>query len=134
MGEISHKTRRLVEKRPRDRLSAFLRARFKGYGATQRLAKIMDATPKAAENAMLGHWPCDLHFAAIVRHFGKDVWDAVFAPEVDAVLSQLQEEERRLAQQLAEIRARRRQAQGLGEGGSGVRAEARGLAREASDD
>lgn len=127
MGSISHKSRRRADERPRDRLGQFLRDRFKGYGAAHRLSAIMQATPKAAENAMSGHWPNDQHLAAIVRHFGKDVWDAVFAPEVDAQLAQLQQEERRLADKLAEVRRLRRQAEGSDGDGSGPRPAASSL-------
>lgn len=110
MGTESHGTRRSA--RPRDRLSRFLRHQYSGAHAVKALARDMGSTPKAAENALAGHWPSDLHLAAIVRRFGRDVWAAVFEPEIEPVLARLQEEERRLAEQLQAARARRRQVQG----------------------
>lgn len=112
MGEFTQGRRAMADERPRERLGRFLRDKFRGSGAVKRLAATIEATPKVAENAMLGHWPGDDTFAAIVRAFGRDVLDAVFAPEIEPVLAKLKEQERRLEEQLAEARARRRQAEG----------------------
>lgn len=118
MGELPQTTtRRMADERPRERLSRFLRDKYRGASAIKRLAVDMDATPKAAENALIGHWPGDLHFAAIVRRFGRDVLDAVFAPEIEPVLARLSAEERTLHEQLETVRALRRQISG---GAAGV--------------
>lgn len=134
MGQTPQPSRRMVEDRPRDRLSAFLRQKYRGYGAVRDLANDMGSTVRTAENVMLGHWPSEPHLAAIIRRFGKDVWDAVFAPEVDVVLAQLQQEEARLGEQLAEVRRRRRQAEGLGARDPGVRPAAAVDVRRNADD
>jgi len=133
MGVDTHGSHRRGE-RPRERLSRFLRSRYSGAHAVKALAADMRATPKAAENALLGHWPGDLHFAAIVRRFGRDVLDAVFAPEIEPVLAKLQEEERTLEEALAQARARRRQIEGGDHGGAKAGAGASASARDPSND
>ena len=117
--------------RPRDRLQTFLEARF--AGRPQDLAHELNVSKKSAENLLNGHWPADdLKLAAIFSRFGRDLYDAVFAPDVDAVLARLHEEERQLAEQLAEIQRRRRQAEGLRENGAGARASRSRADREAA--
>lgn len=111
MGLDSHTSHRSPV-RPRDRLRGFLRDQYRGEHSTKRLAGDIGCTAKTAENILTGHWPNDLHFAAIVRRFGRDVWDAVFLPEIAPVLARLTEEERRLDHELQVARARRRQAEG----------------------
>lgn len=98
--------------RPRARLARYLNDQYRGEHRTKRLAADIGCTPRAAENALLGHWPSDLHLSAIVRRFGRDVVDALFLPDIDATLAKLQEEEARLARQLEAASARRRQAEG----------------------
>lgn len=98
--------------RPRDRLQLYLRGKYAGPGATKRLAMDIEATPKTAENILDGHWPSDLHFAAIVRRFGQDIWDAVFLPDIDETLARLREEERHLDHALQAARSRRLQVEG----------------------
>jgi hypothetical protein len=102
--------------RPRDRLRRFLRARLNGPFQAKQLARIADCTPKTAENILASHWPNDVHLAAIVRHFGADLLDAVFRPEIDATLVRLAQEERQLAQQLQATRLHRLQVEGRGFG------------------
>lgn len=115
--------------RPRDRLHAFLSARF--GGRPQDLANELNFSKKSAENLLNGHWPSDdLKLAAIFARFGRDLVDAVFAPDVNAVLARLQEEERQLAEQLTDIRRRRREAEGLGVRGPGDRSTAVGVVPE----
>lgn len=127
MGKISQPR----SSRPRDRLRTFLRSRYAG---PTELANELHFTMKSAENLLDGHWPADdLKLAAIFARFGRDLYDAVFAPDVDAVLARLHEEERQLAEQLAEVRRRRRQAEGLGERDPDVREAAAPVASEASD-
>lgn len=111
MGTESYKSRGAPD-RPRERLKRFLRDQYSGAHAIKSLARDMGSTPKAAENALAGHWPNDLHLAAIVRRFGRDVWAAVFEPEIEPVLARLQQEERLLNEQLQAARARRRQIEG----------------------
>lgn len=102
--------------RPSERLGRYLRHQYRGAHQIKSLARDMGATPKAAENALKGHWPNDLHFAAIVRRFGRDLLDAVFAPEIEPVLAKLNEEERQLEEALEAVRKRRRQAAGRPQG------------------
>jgi hypothetical protein len=105
--------------RPRDRLRDFLASRYNGRPSD--LASELKCSKKSAENLLDGHWPADdLKLAAIFCRFGRDLYDAVFAPDVNAVVARLQEEERQLAEQLAEIRNRRRQAEGLVQRGPGI--------------
>lgn len=108
MGDFPHAS----TDRPRDRLKHFLRRRYRGPGQAKALAADMSSTVKAAENVLEGHWPSELHLAAIVRRFGKDLWDAVFAPEIEPVLARLSQEERELEEALERVRAHRRQAGG----------------------
>jgi hypothetical protein len=102
--------------RPRERLRLFLHAR--GYrGRPTALAAELKVPLKAAENLLDGHWPADdLKLAAMFSRFGKALYDAVFAPDVDEVLAQLKEREARLEQELAQTRSRLRQAEGRSEG------------------
>lgn len=131
MDNSSHdSSRRMVGERPRERLSRFLRDKYRGASAIKRLAVDMDATPKAAENALIGHWPGDLHFAAIVRRFGRDVLDAVFAPEIEPVLAKLKQQERDLEEALAAARTLRRQAEGGAAGVQGSVAEVASFTRD----
>jgi hypothetical protein len=108
--------------RPRERLRAFLVARY-GNRPTE-LARDLNFGVKRAENLLNGHWPADdLTLAAIISRFGKDLWDAVFAPDVDQVLAQLKEQEARLEEELARTRERLRRAAGSGPGDPGASAE-----------
>jgi hypothetical protein len=126
MGKISPTS----SSRPRDRLTKFLRANFRG---PTELAQELNLTTKSAENLLNGHWPADdLKLAAIFARFGRDLYDAVFAPDVDAVLVRLQEEERQLAEQLAEIKRRRREAESRRGDGASSRVSSSHLDREAA--
>lgn len=113
MGSLPHNSRRA--ERPRDRLKALL---WQHYRTPKELARALRCTPKAAENMLNGHWPGDLHMAAIIRQLGLALWDAVFAPEIEPVLAALSTEERRLEEQIAAVRARRLQIKGGEEGSS----------------
>lgn len=110
MGRDSHTSHDRQAERPRDRLSLYLRSRYGGQ--TKALARDMGSTVKAAENVMNGHWPSDLHLAAIIRRFGQDIWRAVFAPEIDVELARLSQEQRDLEERLELVSARIRQAEG----------------------
>jgi hypothetical protein len=98
--------------RPRNRLAEYLSRQYRGAHRTKALAGDVGCTPKAAENILNGHWPNDLHFAAIVRRFGRDVLDAIFLPEIDPVLARLAVKEAELDRALQAARARRRQVEG----------------------
>lgn len=104
--------------RPRERLSAYLRQMYQGTGRDKRLASDLAISPKAARNLFEDHWPGDDTFEAILRRFGNDVVRVVCTPAIAPVLAELTEREARLARQLAEATARRRQAEGLLEGAS----------------
>lgn len=97
---------------PRGRLAAFLTRQYRGEHKTKRLASDIDCTPKAAENILRGHWPNSRHMAAIVRRFGRDVVEAMFAPEIDDTVARLEAEVRQLEDQLEQKRALARQASG----------------------
>lgn len=112
MGSNSHRP----EGRPRERLADFLDRRYRGRGRIKELAADMGATPKAAENVLAGHWPNDLHLKAIIQRFGADVWDAVFAPDIDAHAARLAQEENELEEALELVRQRQRQATGRRKG------------------
>ena len=85
------------------RLAAYVRPRAN----TKQLALLADCDLRTAENIRRGHWPSARHFAAIVSAFGRDVLDAVFNPEIDAVEARLQEEERHAREVYLAARARR---------------------------
>jgi hypothetical protein len=110
MGRDSHTSIDGLAERPRDRLGRFLRRRYRGQ--TKALAHDMNSTVKAAENVMNGHWPNDLHLAAIYRRFGEDLLNAVLRPEIEPVLAELSQQERDLEEALELVRAHRRQAEG----------------------
>jgi hypothetical protein len=103
MGRDSHDLR--------GRLASYLRKQYQGHGA-KRLANDIGCTPKTAENILGGHWPRAEHLASIVRHFRRDVVDAVFGPEIDETVSRLQQEVRDLERQLAAKRAHLRESAG----------------------
>jgi uncharacterized small protein (DUF1192 family) len=94
---------------PRERLAAYLERKFPardGY-RYKRMANTFRTTPATAENWVRGHWPQSKHLQRIVRHFGQDVLDAIFGPDIDETLARLRQEEASLEAQLAEKRARR---------------------------
>jgi uncharacterized small protein (DUF1192 family) len=97
---------------PRGRLALYLRRKLAGEHQSKRLARMIDCTPRTADNILSGHWPSSRHWAGIARAFGRDVVDAVFTPEIDETVAQLQEEVRALEEQLHEKRARARAATG----------------------
>lgn len=98
--------------RPSERLATYLRHQYRRDHQIKRLAEDLSTTQKAAENILKGHWPGDLQWAAIVRRFGRDVLDAVFAPEIAPVIARLSQEQRDLEERLELVRAHRRQAEG----------------------
>lgn len=98
--------------RPSERLALYLRSQYRRDHRIKRLAADIDCTQKAAENILGGHWPGDLHFAAIVRRFGRDVLDAVFGQDIDATIARLTAEARDLEQQLQDIHARAKAVRG----------------------
>lgn len=111
MGTESHETR------PSERLALYLRGQYRKDHRIKKLAQDLvsegvTCTQKTAENILGGHWPSDLHFAAIVRRFGRDVLDAVFGADIDETVARLTAEARALEQQLQDIQARARQAKG----------------------
>lgn len=111
MGTESHQS--LDAARPSQRLAIYLRSQYRRDHRSKRLSSDIECTAKAAENILAGHWPNDLHFAAIVGRFGRDVLDAVFGPEIDETVSRLTAKARELEQQLQEVRALQRQAEGF---------------------
>lgn len=99
--------------RPRERLGAFLRQMYPGLGRDKRLAADVQISPKAARNLFEDHWPNDATFSAIVRRFGRNVVRVVTEPDIDPVLAELTEKEARLARELEQARAHRREVQGV---------------------
>lgn len=97
---------------PRGRLAVYLARQYRGEHKTKRLASDIECTAKTAENIMSGHWPNSRHMAAIVRRFGRDVIEAVFAPEIDDTVARLEAEVRQLEEQLEEKRKLARQVAG----------------------
>lgn len=103
MGEIP-------QSRPKHRLNAYLRERYRSVSAMAYDARL---PRKTAENLLVGCcWPSDTTFAALVRRFGHDLLDALFAPEIEPVVARLEEKERQLAREFQAVRARRHEAQG----------------------
>lgn len=110
---------------PRVRLARYLAKRFPprdGFSA-KRLSGVLRCTPKAADNILHAHWPNSRHWQRIVQHFGRDVVDAVFGPDINETVARLKREEADLERQLLEKRARRLQAEGF-DPGRDERAEA----------
>jgi len=93
-----------------DLLGDFLRRRT---DSAKDLARLIDCDPRTAEGFRAGrYWPGARHWRLIVRAFGRDVWSAVFEPEIDPVLARLTREQRQLEERLYEIQARRRAVEG----------------------
>jgi hypothetical protein len=96
------------------RLARFLEGQY-GSDRACRLAQDIDCDVRTAKNILDRHWPSARHLRSIIRRFGRDVIEAVFAPEIEPVLARLSAEERELEERLERVRARRRQAAGLSE-------------------
>ncbi len=94
------------------RLAAFLRRQYISERES-RLSQDIDCDPRTAKNLLNDTWPNARHWAHIVRRFGQDVLDAVFAPEIDATVARLAEELRHLEELLERKRAAARQAEGV---------------------
>lgn len=90
-------------RRLQSRLSRFVAER----ASAKQLARLIDSDVRTAENIRRGYWPQARHFAAIVHAFGRDVIDAVFNPELDAVEARLEAEERHARQVYLAARAAR---------------------------
>lgn len=92
-----------------ERLSRFLSDKVSGPGRDKRLAQMIDCDPRTARNLFEGYFPGARHWREIVRLFGRDVLDAVFEPEIDAVLArqkaEIQALERELHDRKAHLRA-----------------------------
>lgn len=115
MGRFSQ-TRGCAPQRPRDRLRAYLERDYRGRPTA--LAREAEISVKAAENALNGHWPQDETLRALVLRFGRDVWDALFAPDIEPVLARLTQEEREAEERLEAVRRRRCAVEGGHEGRS----------------
>jgi hypothetical protein len=103
------------------RMSAFLRSHSDGDAAC-RLAQDIDCDPRTAKNLLDKHWPSARHMRGIVKRFGRDVWEAVFEPDIDATIARLAGELSHFEQQAEHRRAMLRQAEGRmarGQGGVG---------------
>lgn len=94
------------------RLATFLRRQYISERES-RLSRDIDCDPRTAKNLLNDTWPNARHWARIVRRFGQDVLDAVFAPEIDATVARLAEELRSLEDLLEQKRAAARQAEGV---------------------
>lgn len=94
-----------------ERLSRFLRRQYETDHACQ-LARDLDCDVRTAKNALNNFWPRAKTWRQIVRRFGRDVLDAVYAPDIDAVTARLSEELRALEEQAEHRRAMLRQAEG----------------------
>ncbi len=101
------------------RLGTFLRSRS---GNAKVLGRQIGADPRTAESILAGHWPSARNWRGIVRAFGRDVLDAVFAPDIDAVVARLSEEERQIEERLEAVRAHRRALAGGAQHGAEVQA------------
>lgn len=113
--------------RPRERLSAFLRQMYPGLGRDKRLAADLKISARSARNLFEDHWPNDDTYAAILRRFGRSVARVLTEPDIDPVLAELTEKEARLARELEQARALRREVEGL------VESVPRGLAGDEAE-
>lgn len=96
------------------RLRDFLDGQYPSEKA-KRLARDINCEVRTAKNILdkrTPHWPSARHLRAIVQRFGRDVLEAVFEADIDAVNARLAQEERDLAEKLAQIAARRQQVTG----------------------
>lgn len=79
----------------------------------KRLADWFGCTEKTAEHFRQGtSWPNARHWVLIVRHFGNDILDSLYGPEINDTLARLRREERQLREKLHEIETRRIAAAG----------------------
>ena len=79
------------------------RQRYQRDGA-KNLARDIGCTERTAKNILGGHWPRAAHLRAIIASFGRDAWDALFAPDIDETAARLAREVRELERQLQEKR------------------------------
>lgn len=93
-------------RRLQSRLSAFVAER----ATAKQLARLIGSDVRTAEGIRRGYWPQARHMAAIVQAFGRDVLDAVFSPELEAVEARLEAEEHHARQVYLAARARRQAA------------------------
>ncbi len=107
----------------RKRLGRFLERQYQSDKAC-RLSQDISCDPRTAQNILNCHWPNARHMRAIIRRFGRDVIEAVFAPEIEPVHARLIAEERALEEKLERVRAHRRQVAGGGQSGPQYVAEA----------
>lgn len=91
-------------------LGDFLRRRTT---SAKDLARLIDCDPRTADGFRAGrHWPQAKHWKLIVRQWGRDALEAVFAQDIDAEYARLAREEQDLLGKLHDLRARRQAAQG----------------------
>jgi hypothetical protein len=84
------------------------RERYRTNGA-KNLAADIECDPRTAKNILAGHFPRPAHLRRIVRMFRRDVIEALFAEDIDAVNARLAQEERELEERLHAIRTLRGQ-------------------------
>jgi hypothetical protein len=95
----------------RKRLGRYLEKQYASEKAS-RLSQDIQCDPRTAQNILNCHWPNARNMRAIVRRFGRDVIEAVFAPEVEPTLARLTAEVRALEEKLERTRAHHRQVAG----------------------
>lgn len=88
-------------------------AKYVGPYPAKNLSRWIGCTEKTADAFRRGEsWPNARHWQLIVRHFGRDILEAIFEPEIDETLARLRREERELREKLHDIEARRLKALG----------------------
>ncbi len=87
------------------RLPAFLSGRVT---SPKDLARSIDVDPRTARNILEGHWPSREAWRGLVRAWGYDVLEAVFAPDIDHAAARQTAELKRQEELLEHREARRR--------------------------
>jgi hypothetical protein len=121
MAEIGTHFMDLEDYALQQRLAEFLRSQYPSEharaGIEKRLGRDIQCDVRTAKNLLAGHWPSARHLRAIVKRFGRDVWDVVFEPDVDPTIAKLKQEVRELEEKLAQANARYQQVSGDRVGG-----------------
>lgn len=91
-------------------LSDFLAA--KRLDRPKELGAAIDVDPRTARNVLDGHWPGRDALKGLVRAFGYDVLEVVFASEIDDATARQTAELKRQEKLLEDRKARRRAVAG----------------------
>lgn len=100
--------------RARERLGAFLRARYPLANRTALLAADIGVSERAARNLLENHWPGDEVFDTLLAFFGRSLEAELCDPVIDPMRAQAAAKVRAAEEELERARALERQLDGSG--------------------